>query len=101
MNLAHEFARSLGMTVQECREHYDDACIDFAGDLHEHLKAKGVKPRMAFFNNTGDPRWRYHCAVQVGDHIHDLWEPDEAVPFAMYCTRLMPEFVDYPAEQTA
>lgn len=95
MNLAHQFAQSLGLTVEEAREAYDGTCIDFAGDfLEDHLHGNG---RLAYFGELCDPRWTYHAAVEVDGVIHDLWH-DSPLPLDDFMTLIGAATVEYPAE---
>jgi hypothetical protein len=95
MNLAHVFCKVKGMTVDEARDRYEGCCIDFAGDLADWI---GPEARMAYFDNLEIGKWRYHCAVQVGDEIHCLWNRDP-VKLRDYLQMLGAATVEYPAEE--
>lgn len=92
-NLAHEWVLAQGKDVEGCREEYDGACIDFAGDF---LDSTG-RGRMAYFDNIGSSRWRYHAAVEIDGFIHDLWF-DLPMPTSDFLEALGGGEVDYPLE---
>lgn len=93
MNLAHTWVIGCGKTVTEARKEYDDACIDFAGDLIEGIG----RGRLAYFNDIGHPRWRYHAAAEIDGIIHDLWSED-AMTVEEFLAVMHGGWVDYPAE---
>lgn len=70
-NLAVQFAESKH-GLEGTREKYDCACIDFAGDLIDHLG----RGRLIYFENPLNTQWRYHAAVEVDGIIHDLWHTE-------------------------
>lgn len=92
-NLAFEFARKGGRTIDQCRADYDGACIDFAGDF-----AEAFGGRLAYFETPFSPEWRYHCAVEIDGAIHDLWR-DSAMPIKEFAEAIGATEWDYPAEQ--
>lgn len=93
-NVAHQFCQDMGKTIASVRKEYDGACIDFAGDLIDHLG----RGRVAYFETTLNLRWRYHAAVEIDGVIHDLWG-NEPMPLAVFTKHIGACEVEYPAEQ--
>jgi hypothetical protein len=94
VNLAHEFAKTQGTSIEVARVLADGSCIDFAGDLIDHLG----KGRLAYFELPYHPQWKYHAAVEVDGMIHDLWRDEsEPVPLPEY-ERFIGGTAEYPAE---
>lgn len=94
LNLATLYANSLGLTLTQARADYDGSCIDFAGDLIDHLQ----HGRLAYFDHLDHPRWRYHAAAEFDGWIHCLWQP-RPLPLADYMAKLGAAQVEYPAEK--
>lgn len=96
-NLAHEYALSIGLTVEQAQKDWDGACIEFAGDFVDSEMGNLAKARMAYFDTPHNPFVKYHCTIEVGTYIHDLWM-DEPVPLDEYIHLVGAETVEYPAE---
>ncbi len=96
VNLAQKWVLDSGRTLEEVRAEYDGSCIDFSGNF---LDAFG-RGRLAYFNDIGHPKWRYHAAAEIDGMIHDLWI-DKVMTVNRFVTyALQGGWVDYPAEKT-
>lgn len=96
-NLAHEYARSGGGTVDQARFENDGCCIDFAGAFCDSKKGKRLKAQMPYFDDLDNWNWKYHCAIEVNGIIHDLWM-DEPMKLEHFMQRIGANSVEYPAE---
>jgi hypothetical protein len=93
-NLAHEWVKGRGLTVEQARSEWDGVCVEFAGEL-----ADAHGGRLAYFD---DPpkiwKWKYHAAAEINGMIHDLWRDGPAIPLGQYEDEMGCD-AEYPAEE--
>ena len=68
-NLAHDYIRSLGLTLAQARKEWSGCCVDFVGDLLEWVG----RGDLAYWDLPQHPIWRYHATALLDGMIHDLW----------------------------